>query len=57
MSVVGFLGDGDEEEPALYFEVRRQEDALAGPAEHLTQLVSKSIAVDARNVLPLIPAP
>jgi hypothetical protein len=57
MSVIGFLGDGDEEEPSLYFEVRRQDDALAGPAEHLTQLVSKSIAVDARNVLPLIPAP
>lgn len=55
MSVIGFVGDGEDDEPAVYYEVRRQEDALAGPAEHLTQLVSKSIAVDPRNVLPLAP--
>lgn len=54
MSVIGFVTDEEGEEPAVYFEVRQQEEALAGPAQHLTELVSKSIAVDARNVLPLL---
>ncbi len=54
LSVVGFVGDRQDEEPTLYFEVRSQQEALAGPALHLTELVSKSMAVDPRNVLPLI---
>src|SRR5690606_6182315 len=54
LSVIGFVTDDEGVEPAVYFEVRQQEEALAGPAQHLTELVSKSIAVDARNVLPLL---
>ena len=54
-AVVGFLHDDEEEAPALYLEVRQPDRALAGPAEHLSQLVTKSVAVDPRNVLPLRP--
>lgn len=62
MSVIGYVQDGvdDEnaaEEPSVYFEVRQQQESLAGPADHLAQLVAKSVAVDPRNVLPLIPKP
>ncbi len=57
MAVVGFVGDGEEAEPFVYFEVRQEQAALAGPAEHLAELVRHSVSVDARNVLPLVPAP
>lgn len=62
MSVIGYVrggeaGDDVDEEPSVYFEVRQELQSLAGPAEHLTELVQKSVAVDPRNVLPLIPKP
>lgn len=52
-AVIGYLAEDDE--AAVYYEVRQQQAELSRPAEHLSQLArsSLSVAVDPRNLLRL----
>jgi hypothetical protein len=54
LAVIGFLGNGEAEDPQLRLEVRETQHER-DPGDDLARLVERSIAVDPRNVLPLVP--
>jgi hypothetical protein len=55
LSVIGYLADGEDVTPELYFEIRRERSSEGTSSPYLSQLVSSaiSVATDPRNVLPL----